>query len=165
MIHAPSGCVWNRHGEWSTLAPELTKPIRLMRDAGVVWAHCEVLGRRHEIAKGSIVILDTILEGRPEATWMERRTHMVCELNLPTQPLEPEEFEEKTIYLVATRMFDGKNDLMEFWDQIKSLAGDVKPENQFYEGLVAWRTDRPYPIQTRSPGEECPAVMKHRWRY
>jgi hypothetical protein len=35
----------------------------------------------------------------------------------------------------------------------------------FYEGVVAKQADSPYPIQLRSPDQETPAWIKHRWQY
>jgi hypothetical protein len=34
---------------------------------------------------------------------------------------------------------------------------------EFYEGFVAKRTDSPYPLQLRSPSEEFPRWVKHRF--
>jgi len=46
--------------------------LRSLADSGLVWADCEALERRHQIGRGSLVVLDWIPEsGSP--TYEERR--------------------------------------------------------------------------------------------
>lgn len=51
-----------------------------------------------------------------------------------------------------------------------ALYLNLKSENQalgadLYEGLVAKRTNSPYPVQQRSASEETTFWVKHRWAF
>src|SRR5436190_8178661 len=75
LIHTPSGTMWNRHGTLLTIAdcfrPALAKLARLS-SRGLVWADCEALERRHNLGRGTLVVLDLVPEsGAP--TYQQRR--------------------------------------------------------------------------------------------
>jgi len=65
----------NRHGQRLTIEREFEAALgqlRSLADSGLVWADCEALERRHQIGRGSLVVLDWIPEsGSP--TYEERR--------------------------------------------------------------------------------------------
>jgi hypothetical protein len=52
---------------------------------------------------------------------------------------------------------------MEQWAELKRINATLGCD--FYEGMVAWDMDKPYPFQLRSGSEESTALVKHRWRY
>ncbi len=68
LIHTPTGTMWNRHGTLLTIAdcfrPALGALAKLA-DRGLVWADCEALERRHNLGRGTLVVLDVILSGSP----------------------------------------------------------------------------------------------------
>jgi hypothetical protein len=67
--------MWNRHGQRLTIEREFEAALDQLRPlagSGLVWADCEALERRHQIGRGSLVVLDWIPEsGSP--TYEERR--------------------------------------------------------------------------------------------
>ena len=70
LVHAPTGTMFNRHGERLSIAHEFTDVLDLLRHAWVnprkqslltrvgEWLDCEVLSRRHPLGRGSLVLLD-----------------------------------------------------------------------------------------------------------
>ena len=65
LIHTPTGTVWNRHGTPLTIA-ECFRPalaaLAKLASRGLVWADCEALERRHNLGRGTLVVLDVIPE-------------------------------------------------------------------------------------------------------
>ena len=65
LIHTPSGTMWNRHGTLLTIA-ECFRPalaaLAKLGSRGLVWADCEALERRHNLGRGTLVVLDVIPE-------------------------------------------------------------------------------------------------------
>jgi len=63
LVHTPTGAMWNRHGQRLTIEREFAKALAALRalaESGLVWADCEALERRHQIGRGSLVVLDWI---------------------------------------------------------------------------------------------------------
>ena len=87
LIHTPTGTMWNRHGTLLTIAdcfrPALAALAKLT-SRGLVWADCEALERRHNLGRGTLVVLDVIPEsGTPIYT--ARRA--MLESLLPCDPV------------------------------------------------------------------------------
>ena len=65
LIRTPTRTMWNRHGTLLTIAncfrPALETLARLA-NRGLVWADCEALERRHNLGRGTIVVLDMVPE-------------------------------------------------------------------------------------------------------
>ena len=65
LIHTPSGAMWNRHGALLTIAdyfrPALGTLAKLA-GRGLVWTDCEALERRHNLGRGTLVVLDVVPE-------------------------------------------------------------------------------------------------------
>ena len=65
LIHTPTGTMWNRHGALLTIAdcfrPALAALAKLA-SRGLVWADCEALERRHNLGRGTLVVLDVVPE-------------------------------------------------------------------------------------------------------
>ena len=57
--------MWNRHGTLLTIAdcfrPALAALAKLA-SRGLVWADCEALERRHNLGRGTLVVLDLVPE-------------------------------------------------------------------------------------------------------
>ena len=78
LIHTPTCTMWNRHGALLTIAdcfrPALAALAKLA-DRGLVWADCEALERRHNLGRGTLVVLDSVPEsGTPSDE--QRRGHL-----------------------------------------------------------------------------------------
>ena len=65
LIHTPTGTMWNRHGALLTIA-ECFRPalaaLAKLASRGIVWADCEALERRHNLGRGTLVVLDAVPE-------------------------------------------------------------------------------------------------------
>jgi len=65
LIHTPTGTMWNRQGSLLTIAdcfrPALAALAKLAT-RGLVWADCEALERRHNLGRGTLVVLDVVPE-------------------------------------------------------------------------------------------------------
>jgi hypothetical protein len=84
LIHTPTGTMWNRHGALLTIAdcfrPALAALAKLA-SRGLVWADCEALERRHDLGRGTLVVLDFVPEsGAP--TYEQRR--VMLDVLMPT---------------------------------------------------------------------------------
>jgi hypothetical protein len=69
IVHAPTGTMFNRHGEELSIIGEFTEPLENLRRSAIDWLDCEALERRHEIGRGSLIMLDAIV---PKLTAEER---------------------------------------------------------------------------------------------
>ena len=78
LIHTPTGTMWNRHGALLTIAdcfrPALAALAKLA-PRGLVWADCEALERRHNLGRGTLVVLDAVPESGTQ-TYVERRSRL-----------------------------------------------------------------------------------------
>ena len=80
LVHCPSGTMWNRHGQRLTIArcfKQALNELRDLADDGMIWADCEALERRHDIARGTLIVLDAI-PADPQFTpsYQERRAFL-----------------------------------------------------------------------------------------
>ena len=83
LIHTPTGTMWNRHGTLLTIAdcfrPALAA-LGKLASRGLVWVDCEALERRHNLGRGTLVVLDVIPEfGTP--SYEQRRAMLVSLLS------------------------------------------------------------------------------------
>jgi len=167
VVHAPTGTVFNRQGEQLSIVGEFAAALGEIRRSQIEWLDTEALERRHQIGRGSLIILDAIL---PNMTAHERYQMLIEETQRLDWPILKigDRPEEKGIYLIKqTALTDtshpGKLLLSGWWDQMQRINQDWDAD--FYEGLVAKRVDSVYPIQLRSPHAECPFWIKHRWAW
>ena len=68
LVHVASGEMWNRHGEKLSIASEFKPALSQLRatfDAqSFEWADCEALERRHDLGRGTLVVLDVVPKTR-----------------------------------------------------------------------------------------------------
>lgn len=172
LVHTPTGTMFNRHGEQLSIADEFAQALEQLRLSSIEWLDCEALERRHNIGRGSLIILDAIL---PHLTALERfqrlsqeRDRLMDEsryclwdwLGLGQRP------EENRVYLCQQVAWSdaspsGKTLLTKWWGWMQAQNKEWGAD--FYEGPIAKRADSLYPIQLRSPEAECPFWIKHRW--
>lgn len=158
LVHVPSGTTFNRKGEKLSIAQEFQaslSKIQKIVPPELEWVDCEALERRHGRGRGSLVVLDcpslASLDYERRRDWLQR--------SIPQAPLDPNQFGQNEVLLPPNR-FD---DLVKTWRVLQQLNAETNCE--FYEGLVAKRADSIYPIQLRSPQQEFPFWVKHRWRF
>jgi hypothetical protein len=155
--------MWNRHGQRLTIEREFAQALAVLRDLGgsrLVWADCEALERRHQIGRGSLVVLDWIPEsGSP--SYEERRKFLAGLIEIEHLSIgEWESFPENAVFLPPSVRDDG-NAVLDFYSGLKAINRRLRCD--FFEGVVMKRGNAPYPFQLRSDAEECRVMIKHRF--
>lgn len=190
LVHAPTGRMWNRHGERLSIEDCFKPVLDTLAKADVPeWLDCEALERRLNLGRGSLVVFDYIPSGTDRITPYEKRK-ATLEAAMKTLPnWQPWQFGppvQRALYTISGYT-DQKSDyvlsdsykqhprIAEFDDlgvtlEVKDFYQLLQSENQalgadLYEGLVAKRTNSPYPVQQRSPSEETTFWVKHRWAF
>lgn len=162
LVHVPTGTMFNRHGQQLTIAGEFTAALAQIQETFPHnwWLDCEGLERRHQIGRGSLIVLDFVETGGSRPC---RDRHLILrDVMLPRfEALAPEiNATPNTLYLAYRVEAPFENDL---WTDL--LAENQRLGCDFYEGLVAKRADSPYPLQRHSPNKEFPFWVKHRWAW
>jgi ATP-dependent DNA ligase len=168
IVHTPTGTMWNRHGSLLTIAdcfrPALAALAKLAKLAnrGLVWADCEALERRHNLGRGTLVVLDVVPEsGTPN---YEQRRAMLESL-IPTDAV----FGGDTwrgvpcgsVILTPSLPVDSHADALAFYERLRCANRTLGCE--FFEGVVMKRAASVYPVQIRGATEEFRGWVKHRF--
>lgn len=165
LIHTPTGTMWNRHGTPLTIAdcfrPALAALAKLA-SRGLVWADCEALERRHNLGRGTLVVLDMVREsGTP--TYEQRRA--ILESLIPTDALfrgdTSRPVPSDTVVLIPTLRAVPHADALAFYQRLRTANRVMGCD--FFEGVVMKRADSIYPVQLRSATEEFRGWVKHRF--
>lgn len=167
LVHAPTGRMWNRHGERLSIEDCFKPVLDTLAKADVPeWLDCEALERRLNLGRGSLVVFDYIPSGTDRTSTYERRkaTLQAAMKTLPNW--QPWQFGPP----VQCALYTIEGVVPYESDQLDELYLHLKSENQaldadLYEGLVAKRTNSPYPVQQRSASEETTFWVKHRWAF
>ena len=165
LIHTPTGTMWNRHGALLTIA-ECFRPalgeLAKRASRGLVWADCEALERRHNLGRGTLVVLDVIPEsGTPS---YEQRRAMLESL-LPCDPV----FDGNTsrpapcgaVVLTPTMRAASHAEALAFYQRLREANQALCCD--FFEGVVMKRAGSVYPVQLRAVTEKCRGWVKHRF--
>jgi ATP-dependent DNA ligase len=161
LVHAPTGTLFNRHGQRLSIEKEFGSALALLRGlhlnngAVVEWFDCEALERRHAIGQATLLVFDYISPaGEAYQRRKQRLAHALAVHDCRVQP------HSDAAYSVGA--FGSEElDALELYQRLKQL--NVQWHCPFYEGVVAKRTDSIYPIQLRSAALEFAGWMKHRW--
>jgi hypothetical protein len=165
LIHTPTGTMWNRHGTLLTIAdcfrPALAALAKLS-PRGLVWADCEALERRHNLGRGTLVVLDVIPEsGTPIYT--ARRA--MLESLLPCDPVfdgdSSRPVPSGAVVLTPTRRADSHAQALAFYQRLRDANCMLGCD--FFEGVVMKRADSAYPVQLRGASDEFRGWVKHRF--
>jgi ATP-dependent DNA ligase len=163
LVHAPSGSMFNRHGERLTIEREfaaalaLLKAVQITVGADVVeWFDCEALDRCHGLGRGTLIVFDFIVPGSQEP-YVERTAKLAQSLPVHEYTAAPQAARAYAVAAAAPSNLSA----LEFYRTLKQLNHQWKCP--FYEGLVAKRADSLYPVQLRSPTLEFAGWVKHRW--
>ena len=166
LVHTPSGTMWNRHGSRLSIAhcfAEALDELRDLSEEGFLWAECEALERRHDLARGTLIVLDAIsADPKFTPTYVERRAF------LESLRISQERFssgihagEPRPLLLTTSRSACVHNEVLAFYQSLREANYTFK--SPFFEGVVMKHGDAPYPVQLRSSTEECRALVKHRY--
>jgi len=132
-----------------------------LADRGLVWADCEALERRHNLGRGTLVVLDVIPES--SAPTYEQRRAMLESL-LPTDAVFSGDTSRDVpcgaVVLTPMLRVDHANALA-FYQRLRSANRALGCD--FFEGVVMKRADSAYPMQLRSATEEFRRWVKHRF--
>ena len=170
VVHAPTGRMWNRRGQRLSIEHEFSVVLEAIRNASLPpemeWLDCEALERRHAIGRGSLVLLDYI---PAKSDTYEQRQQALYEAlgdtltHWPVEQIAPPE--DKLLHFAYTYEEGEDRDLSPAaaWDRLQALNKLWNAE--VFEGFVAKRIDSTYPRQLRSPNQETPYWMKHRWEF
>lgn len=149
LLHAPSGTFFNRQGERLTIGHKFMHALPQLRSLGSDWVDTEGFACRHDVAKGTPIVLDIVV---PNVSYEERRAMLLAKL--PVAPLRLDELKPNALYV--TPSFDDERAL---YEQLKQLNNGV----DFYEGVVCKLFGSTYPIQRRSSSQETRLWIKHRF--
>jgi hypothetical protein len=127
-----------------------------------VWADCEALERRHNLGRGTLVVLDVIPEtGAPS---YEQR-HTMLEALLPMDAVFSGEASRAVpcgaVVLAPTVRSESNADALAIYQRLRAANRALRCD--FFEGVVMKRAESPYPVQLRSATEECRGWCKHRF--
>ena len=165
LIHTPTGTMWNRHGALLTIAdcfrPALGALAKLA-SRGLVWADCEALERRHNLGRGTLVVLDVIPEtGTP--SYVQRRA--MLETIIPTDAVFSGDTSRPVpcgaVVLAPTMRVASQADALAFYQRLREANRALRCD--FFEGVVMKRAESSYPVQLRSATEEFRGFVKHRF--
>jgi len=165
LIHTPTGTMWNRHGALLTIAdcfrPALATLAKLA-SRGLVSADCEALERRHNLGRGTLVVLDVIPES--DTPIYEQRRALLQSL-LPSDTIfagnTSRMVPRGAVVVTPTLRAVSHTDALAFYQRLR--AANRTLACAFFEGVVMKRADSSYPMQLRSATEEFRGWVKHRF--
>jgi hypothetical protein len=136
--------------------------LRDLSEEGFLWADCEALERRHDVARGTLIVLDAIsADPRFTPSYQERRAFLES-LRIPQERFSSgiHEGESRPLLLTTSLPACAHNALLAFYWRLKDA--NILLKTPFFEGVVMKKADSLYPVQLRSPSEEFRGWIKHR---
>jgi hypothetical protein len=159
LVHVPSGTMFNRHGARLSIAGEFKVALEKLKRTKLAWLDCEALERRHNIGRGSLIILDT-----PEKqSYRERRSLLEFATLFADIPFYKDLHQPLPNDTAALTMSYSPGGELQLWDILQQCNRSLGVP--FYEGLVFKELNSTYPIQLRSDKEEFHFWVKHRWAF
>ena len=165
LIHTPSGTMWNRHGTLLTIAdcfrPALGALAKLA-GRGFVWADCEALERRHNLGRGTLVVLDVVPEsGTPSYEQRRAMLETIVPMDTVFSGETSRAVPSGAVVLTPTIRVDSHADALAFYQRLRSANRALRCD--FFEGVVMKRAESIYPVQKHSATEEFSGWIKHRF--
>ena len=162
VVHCPSGAMWSRHGGRLSIAGEFSMALgelKKLSNAGLIWADCEAMERRHNVGRRSLIVLDWIPDsGSP--TYEERRSLLESLLPLERMSLGEGTMPEDSV-LLAPSIAETNGQALQLYRSLEAINRSVLAD--VFEGVVMKRAVCAYPVQLRSPDEKCRFWQKHRF--
>jgi len=154
LVHVPTRTMWNRHGNKLTIREEFDEALDMLTLASPFeWVDCEALERRHNIGKGSLIILDVV---DPNLTFSERKG-LVDEVFPQLEIRNNLIADRNSVYSVP----EWEGDPLPKWREMKRINEELKCE--YLEGLVMKAKDSMYPIQKVSAEDRTWEWVKFRF--
>ncbi len=156
MVHVPTGTMFNRKGDELSIAREFGPALESLRSSPFEWLDCEALERRHNIGRGTLIVLDAPIrllkaEDRFELLSKEFPIH-----NSSAKPATD------SVYL-AIQIPAKTERALSIWEDLQGFNREFGCD--FYEGVVAKEVSSIYPIQLRNPEVTIYTWIKHRWHW
>jgi ATP-dependent DNA ligase len=162
LVHCPTGTMWNRHGGRLSIADEFDAVLRELQklaEAGLIWADCEAMERRHNVGRRSLIVLDLIPDsGSP--TYEERREFLESLVPPERMSLGEGTMPEDSVLLTPS-IADTNGQALQLYRSLEAINRSVLAD--VFEGVVMKRAVSAYPVQLRSPDEKCRFWQKHRF--
>jgi ATP-dependent DNA ligase len=162
LVHCPSGTMWNRHGGRLSIAHEFDAALcelQKLAEAGLIWADCEAMERRHNVGRRSLIVLDWIPDaGSP--IYEERREFLESLVPLERMSLGEGTMPEDSVLLTPS-IADTNGQALQLYRSLETINRSVLAD--VFEGVVMKRAVSAYPVQLRSPDEKCRFWQKHRF--
>jgi hypothetical protein len=162
LVHCPSGTMWNRHGGRLSIAHEFDAVLRELQklaEAGLIWADCEALERRHNVGRRSLIVLDWIPDAE-SPTYEDRREFLESLMPLERMSLGEGTMPEDSVLLTPS-IADTNGQALQLYRSLEAINRSVLAD--VFEGVVMKRAVSAYPVQLRSPDEKCRFWQKHRF--
>ena len=163
LVHCTSGAMWNRHGGRLSIEREFGAALRELKKlsgAGLVWADCEAMGRRHMIGCGTLVVLDWIAEdGAP--VYEVRRAFLEALVPLERMSMGEEPTIPADSLLLTPSIADKDGAALQLYRTLEPINRAARAD--VFEGVVMKRGGSLYPVQLRSATEESRCLVKHRF--
>ncbi len=164
LVHTPTGTMFNRHGQRLSIEHEFGPALAILKNCPLEWLDCEGMERRHGLLRGCLIVLDWPTE---KLSYNVRQAELyTCLHHIPgvhsLAPFAvPTKLTDSVLMFAHTCDGEGQAVLKECWKKLQDLNRVLGCE--FYEGFLAKRRDSLYPFQLRSPSEEFPQWVKHRF--
>ena len=157
--------MWNRHGSLLAIAdcfqPALAS-LRRLADHGLVWADCEALERRHNLGRGTLIVLDIVPEsGAPSYEQRRRVLQSLISTDSAFAGDTSRLIPFCAIVLAPAYRTDSESDVLTFYHQLGAANRALGCD--FFEGVVMKRANSLYPVQLRSATEAFRGWVKHRF--
>jgi len=146
VVHNPTGRMWNRHGKPLSIAREFVPALEILKGCDMEWLDVEALERRHDIGRGTLIVLDVII---PDVAY-EIRKGMALKF-FTEAPFDPAGIKNDSVYSSG------------YTDDAEGLYGRLMRHAGFFEGIVMKRSESTYPFQLRSDAKETTNWVKHRF--
>lgn len=149
-LHVESGAMWNRQNERIKNPHWFAKAVKKIqeRNLGIEWLDCEGLYHAHEYGKGTLVILDAIVQG---LTIEERGT-----LYFDSVEIVPftKDIPKDEVFRTERYRWEDRDTV---WQELKKVGAPL------FEGIVAKQGGSKYACQRVSATRESPFWSKHRF--
>lgn len=160
LIHVPTGAMYNRQLKRLSIEPvffsALHKLCTTLDNAMFRWVDAEALARRSNV-RGTLIVLDVVPEPKfRELEYIDRHRWLQSVLRIHQLDELPE---PESVLLVPSCPSFGC--ALSIYRQLRTFNASFG--RVLYEGIVAKRSDKPYPIQLRGPEVRTPYWMKHRF--
>ncbi len=163
VIHAPTRTVWNQYGKPMSIADKFPVALNHLRaiqseEAQFEWLDVGMMQNRHDMMRGSIVILDLIKSGEEFCLRRKRLEVMFQLIPMATVLVGRGDLSIDRVYLIPQVIGESDGRLLYHNLQLLNTAVGRK----FYEGVVCKKLDSVYPF-SQQPKTQTPNWIKHRF--